>query len=863
MAVNFFYHNPLDDNNGGTSHMMCEAKCEGVRTGPYSAKLKIWTRFVSLRGTGSYQFQYDLVIDNPNNNNGDDVHRTFTEAFSVAQEWNFYDEIDYDITPERTRINADFSAYRVISANNESGYSGIASSYIPAWITAPAVTDPIVSNVKPDRVSFSWEVTSTGGEAPSVYTDIYNYPGHANQWTNLNELGYGDISNGTVSGLNRYSSYGLRGHAKNTYGETFSNDVWFMTDPEKPRVGTISLTNNVPGSINYSFSVSDNGGKAIEKYALYILGGQYGMWTKISNSRTGTLSNLLHNTEYRIRGYATNDSSVQEIDPTDTKYTGFSETMFVSTGNGPVIDDFRAETINDDRIIITYSASYDLNAVNNTYLVRYKKDGDQSWSSLPEKTRVMLGLYSNQKYLVEITVIDSFNRSSSKQIYVFTESRISDVIVNKPIITKSGNNVTVTEDFSLPTNSSLHIKENMIFVTSEDGNDNNAICLAAFGTNCGDTVKSVTFDCTSNDTYLHPYKKYGFYCILTDNYGNISYSECQYFRINEEDSKIRKVNSDGTVETLSNGASIINSNRTVSKISSTDFVKLNSRMRYIMVGSSGLSSHYGGHLFEKQEVFGNLLRFKLKAFISPISNNIFAIKLQSLLVSSVDNNSHFLTNNSFEIKVSSETSNGTIISRITKIKNIGEISAQERDVFEFSTEEFFIKMENKREVRFDITCYKNNYFDTASCTETVVFPANDDVFDQLSGRFFDNSIVEIDVYSGQNVISLGKPVKMNQHNINAVSVNGGNATDGNHSDPTKYVRAIGADTLLLDLGQEQDIDTVKIWRRYSTNNGDNPFIYARNFIFGLNENKEICYKFQNVSSSVEETIAGNTYAVYK
>ena len=506
MAITFFYHDPLDDNNGGSSHVMCEASCEGQRTGPYSAKLKVWTRMVAKKGTSSQKFEYNIIIDNTENNNGEDVHRTVYESFSAGKEWNFYDEIDFNVNPEDTRISAYFYAFRYLGGGegDNSGYEGIANAYIPAWITAPTVSDPVITDTKINQISFSWNVTDSGGEDPVLHTEIYNYPGHTSSWVDINDLGYGYISVGTIMGLNRYSSYAIRGKAVNSFGSTTSREIWFRTLQEPPSVGSVLISNIMSESARYSFAVVDNGGKPVEKYALYIHGGQYSDWTKVSDSNTGTLVSLLHNTNYSVRGYATNDS-VSQLNPDDEKFTGFASATFKTSGNAPTIEKFKAEIIEKNKIVLEYFASYDLNASFKSYIIQYKENGASSWISLDSNSRIINNLKSNQQYDVRISVTDNFDRTSVSEISLYT---LGDKInIKTPQITISGDNVIFTEDFILPSNSSLRIVENSLFMKIKDGNEN-IVHLKSFGS--GNEIRTFTFNNKDSETYMHPYKEYSF-----------------------------------------------------------------------------------------------------------------------------------------------------------------------------------------------------------------------------------------------------------------------------------------------------------------------------------------------------------------
>ena len=316
------------------------------------------------------------------------------------------------------------------------------------------------------------------------------------------------------------------------------------------------------------------------------------------------------------------------------------------------------------------------------------------------------------------------------------------------------------------------------------------------------------------------------------------------------------MNSDGTVESF-NDISIIDSENKLVKLNYRNFIKLSPSMRYIVVGSSGISTHSVTRTVTVSKTFG-FIDIDLRINVTSLSHNTAFVMFDSLIFRTNNSQSYDMRNNPIKIRICSRNSGGSVISEAIKINSIGQISPEDRNLFdEQPVQVCYLNAENCSQFYVEITVENNNYFNKVVNSQILEFEGSEDLFEQLNGRFSDNSLVEIDVYdnSGDN-ISLGKRLKMIQNNSNVISVNEGDATDGDHSNPSKYIRANGADTFILDLENEYTIERVEIWRRWrsSSNPDDYEFVYGNNFIYGLNENKEICYKFYDAISDGSGTI---------
>ena len=849
MSTQFFYHDPLDSPNSGGSFMRCEASYDIKRTGPTTVELTIHTKFVARKTSTTYR-EYGVNYDNKR----DGAYDTILEKLTAEQEWNFDRTFRYTVTKEAGSISFWYYAFYLKngSVGNESGYDTTFTVWYPAYVIAPTITTPVISNIKDNQFSFSWNVSDTGGEYPTVNTEIYNHPDHLGKWIGLDKLGYGQISSGTVVDLTRYTTYGIRAHAKNSVGEVRSKEVLFQTMPSVPTFSGITISNIKTDSIQYSWSVVDNGGKGITTYKTQIFGGQYSEWTDVTTTASGIINNLLHNTTYEIRAYASNDLSEGTS----------SSKSFTTLGDDPVITAFRAETISLHKIQMFYSADYDLNASFKRYVVKYRESGTTKWISLDENIRVANGLKSGQRYEFQLTVTDNWNRSRiSEDTVVYTEVDIMDF--DEPLVSISGNNVTIKENFVFPSNCGLNIVNNYIRVKPLTGVYTFLQFASYPDTN---KLQEITFDCTNSSTYLHPYKEYEAYYVLVDDLGNNYTSKSCIFQVKQDHNTINIIKSDGSINKLSKFKTI-SSTSEVREINYRDFIKLSKKMRYVLIGSNGIRF---GRTHDIAD-FKSGSNIKYKFSVTPESNNVLAFNINSLKVTfSDETNAYFKkyknTNNSFRVLFNFSSNN-----KSTKLYDIKEryVTVLDASKIEFGKETELIDKTSSlgtiayltvpEDLRGDSLCINGktefgNLFNGSSTTGNVFTQtfSNKSLLSE-SDDLWNNSLVEIDIYDKNGkCISKGLPITSLQ-NKSVISVNGGNVTDMNHSDPSKYVKCSGDDTFIIDLGDEYEISKINIWRRWSNDNSVE-YIYQDNFIYGLNSNKEICYKFYDYRSLLTEDI---------
>lgn len=836
MAIRFFYHDPLDFPNNGGSFMVCEASYETKRTGPTTIELTINTKFTA-RKTSLEVREYNVDYDHKR----DGAYETISEKIVGGKEWEFTRKFTYTVTKESGFISFWYSAYYNKDGNavDISGYETTINAWYPGYITVAIPSKPVITNIRTNQFSFSWEVLEDGGEYPTLHTEIYNHPDYPNQWKALEDInGYGYISSGTVTGLTRYTNYKLRAYVTNSAGGNRSEEVSFFTMPEDPKFSTILLTNKKADSVNYSWSAIDNGGKALTTYKTQIVNGQYGEWTdwKVSSDTSacsGTITDLLHNTLYEIRAYASNGLS--------EAYSSSIE--FTTLGNGPNITEFRAQSIDSHEITMIYSAEYDRNAVFDHYFIQYREFGETEWIQLPMSTRIVSGVKSCQRYEFRILITDSWNRTTTSNIVdVYTSADI--FTPDAPAISDSGSNKVITENFTFPDNTGIKIINNYIFVVNKDGT-NNFICLDSFGE--GNDIRNVSFNPSNENTYLHPYKDYVAYYIFNDNLGNNYVSENAEFHLKNDHETLKIIKSSGDIVNLP--FKIINSNNgEITEINYRDVVKLSKSMRYILIGSNGIKQHESYQVIPFSMNCGN---FDIEGQIvfCVYAYNFVYCTFRSLKIKSNDNKSYYNSNNSLKIEVV----NDSCKEKLLTMKTPNEITSEFKEIISLTygidTYSFFSINDNN--LKFTIKIELGRLFNSTDTNvyekEIILEDFGSIVSSELNDHFSDNSIVEIDVYDeNNNCISTGKILSSLQNN-NVISVNNGNATDGNHSDQSKYVMTNGADTFILDLGKEYNISKVDIWRRWNPNDiNDNNFaryIYHNNFVYGLNNDKEICYKF--------------------
>ena len=667
-VIEFYYHDPLDEPNSGGSFVRCEATYEIERISSSQIQLIVNTKIVGRKDSLEFR-EYNIEYDNGDHGVSDVIY----DKIEVGKEWNFTQTFRYDVTVDSGLLEFNYFAYfKGLSELGEdvvSGYEAKVEIWYQGWLEPPESSVPEVYNIKPHQFSFEWVVTYDGQDYPILMTEIYNHPSHPGEWVGLQDIGYGYISSGTVTDLDRYTTYGLRSHVRNSVGEFTSEEVLFKTMPENPSLSPLIIYDIQTDSAKYKWSVLDNGGKGITDYRIDILGGQYGIWTtysesQIEESTQGEFTGLLHNTVYQARAYATNDLS-----------ESYSEyVQFVTSGDPPVITQFRAESIKLNQITLYYSCETDYGALFQSYFIQYREYGQEEWIVLPNNTRIIKDLKSAQRYEIKLTVIDNAGKSTQSQIidvYTLAES----ILVNAPEVTFVDNEVTVNETFTLPDN--VNIVGNYIMMCASGGEDN-IILLKESGED--NNPQSIVFDSSLDEHYMHPYKKYDFYYILKDNVGNTYVSDRTTIQLKDDHSTVKIIKSDGEVLETGGLKTVIRSSEGTEVVEKSykDIVKLSNKIRYIMIGSSGLISHtdaYFETLIENKGDISVNLGIKISCF-----EKFVKMELQSALLLSTSIDKFYTnTNNSFKVEISGKSG-----AKFISLCSPGDINSEDMNIIEYS-----------------------------------------------------------------------------------------------------------------------------------------------------------------------------------
>lgn len=343
-------------------------------------------------------------------------------------------------------------------------------------------------------------------------------------------------------------------------------------------------------------------------------------------------------------------------------------------------------------------------------------------------------------------------------------------------------------------------------------------------------------------------------------FGTSHISEQSLFTLRNDHETIKLIESNGSSRSVK--MNLIN-NLNGNSVNYKDIVKLSNEIRYIMIGSSGIKNH---NLTNNVKFYLDAGNFYISGILSIYVTcyKISHVRLTSFRIKHKNLEVYNNSNNSMKISIITNSSND----KLTTIHDFGETSNNLEEILSpngYDTSSYFNINNLNNDLKFKIQVQIGRLYNSKDDTiyETEVSVDNEILNALKNQHYFCNSLVELDVYdeNGTNV-SFGKPITSNQKN-NVISINGGNVTDNNHIDQSKYVRTSGADTFILDLGQEYKISKLNVWRKWNdidtkTDIYENEiintlfqedFIYQDNFIYGLNKDKEICYKFYDYRSN--------------
>lgn len=221
-------------------------------------------------------------------------------------------------------------------AHNEIGWSGFSGNY--RFVTASTVPGPITVAASGATATSVFAATTSAALPNGATVDYVLYRVYRVSDGALITEASGGYAGVTLSGLVRATQYNLVGYAHNAIGYgPQSAAVRFDTLPSIPGAPTItSITGITPTSAVVSWSPpADNGGQTITAYDVEYSADNWA--TKVTQA-TGTLSNLVPGTTYKVRVRAKNASGNGPYS-TESALTTFTTQTGMKVYNGTAFID--------------------------------------------------------------------------------------------------------------------------------------------------------------------------------------------------------------------------------------------------------------------------------------------------------------------------------------------------------------------------------------------------------------------------------------------------------------------------------------------------------------------------------------------
>lgn len=220
---------------------------------------------------------------------------------------------DFTVSGSSKTVSVKFSSF-----NNGSGTAThTGTAYAP--VSAPTYNSISASNITSSSVRLTASINENGGSLTDGGWDVSSDGGAT--WTYYS----GGITDKTITGLSRYTTYHFRGYAVNAGGGVNSGWSSFTTLPVTPSISGVSVSNITPTSANASFSVTDNGGPSIVDYYIGCFT-DAACTSKVGTiGASGTFTGLTPHKTYYVRANASNGT-----------YRGYSAVgSFTTTFNNP------------------------------------------------------------------------------------------------------------------------------------------------------------------------------------------------------------------------------------------------------------------------------------------------------------------------------------------------------------------------------------------------------------------------------------------------------------------------------------------------------------------------------------------------
>lgn len=616
----------------------------------------------------------------------------------------------------------------------------------------------------------------------------------------------GGPTSSTITGLTPNTAYSYRGWVVTEGGGVNSSWSTFTTSGNAPAINSLNVSTSRT-SVTFSPSVSYDTNASFKSYSI-----KYGTSTSYGSTSTSTtLSSLSPNTTYYYSMTVTDNWS-----RTSSAKTG----SFKTTGNAPTISSHGVKTYGQTSMEMQYSASYDTNDSLSSY--RWEYGTSTSYGSSVTGTNTISGLNANTTYYYKLTITSAQGRSATAT-GSFKTDPATVTISALGISELTENSAKASYTFNNPSGvSPLDRIETQI--TKEGGET-----LSYTTTNVLVPYSRIYTDLDPGTNYTYT-TRVG---TLGQN-GNIYYSDwvTQQFTT-LVNSPFVQIKSDGTVKRYKGYA-----------LGKADIYNgYNSEWTSGEYSTSGIIS-----------IVESASSVSKKDYIEILSNTPYILSIPTQLFSGKAR--FYFTNSS-----------GVIES--TLLVNAGEtVSYSGSDVatrlyvsfIEVDTESFVLNINSARY----ITChvYKESQ-KVILDTESIVTLNNKIRYIDIKQKgytkdgtdYTDGKIVELDVYdTSENNISLGKTVTIEKGTGSDPEA----VTDGSHSGETYCTLDSSTDATVIrvDLGQEYSYDNINrvvLWRESGAT-------YKESRLFGLDEKKQITWKFQSYKNEgiYEETPEGYT-----
>lgn len=264
-------------------------------------------------------------------------------------------------------------------AKNAGGGTNSAWNSFTTLAETPTISAVSISNITSSSANASFSVTDNGGKSiTDNYIDCFTDSGCTNKKATITG------TSGTFSGLSRYTTYYARANASNGSYRGYSAVKSFTTNPANPTVSAITVGTLTPTTAPLSFSVTDNGGKAITSSKIEVSESNFGTVIKTITSTSGTVSDLTPHKTYYARGYTTNGIT--------SKYTAVKSftTTFTNPGQpGAITLTYDTpELVKRTKVTIKWTASSAGSTAVAGYRFQVFKNGTQVASTDTESTAV-------------------------------------------------------------------------------------------------------------------------------------------------------------------------------------------------------------------------------------------------------------------------------------------------------------------------------------------------------------------------------------------------------------------------------------------------------------------------------------------